>query len=1377
MTAYTFTGNDPNDPTDLGDLANPNEYVPVGLPGANDTVTLPDGYGTGIQGSITVAGFTADTILDDNDTYLAHATATITLTDGGVFTLKGADATLDEAADDTISVVGDMKVLGQTSAYVYVWAGNALNVSGNLTFHGSDSFFVFGGAVAVGGNAILGDASGDSIHMTVTDGTDNLSGATDHGTFQAANLTLDGSLQLEDNGQVTVGHTLTLTGVSSDIRFALNASGGPGSLTIGGSGGTANTLTVDSDGLLVGSGYVSGDITGYSTFGNLQSPIYSLNVVDNGVIRSTGDLVVDGNVTGTGKILINAKSTVELGGSFGNGISGVSVNFPTNGIGTLVLDNLEASNNTWGGIRNLANGDKIILHNINPGSGNIAVISATIGYLPNNNAQLYLQILAGGANYSGASVVANIPIAIPVTSYNNSDYFTVAKSSDGVDTVLTYHQGNGSPKDNPIDLAVNGQTVWQTGKGVNIGVISGNKYELQAMEEIVKDIAPDAHVFGGYGVTGSVNKLKQTCSIIVDDVTNLAEDILPANASGGGDQAIVSAFQDYGTTMVTCAGNSGNLVLPSYSHQYLWEELDVAAMNVLATPGTTIGSYLPANTEGYSLPVQRQAITGPDYGPTTYNTNPGGPVQQLYLGPSGPESTFLDPFDGTSAAAPAVAAVAALMLEANRQLTNRQIDSILSNASYATPINGGSAYTGAGLVNAALAVQAAQAAIRPIVKSGASPAAASGSATGSTVTLAYLSTARGGSVDAGSPQTLTVELSEAVTVTGVPTFTLSNGASAAYDANASDPSNGNLVFDYTPGASDYSANLAVTGLVANGATVQDSSGNNADFSLLFDAPTGVTVDSPLKVTGVASSQSGEAQAGKTVQLTLTLSKPVTVNSAGGAPTLTLSNNATATYDASLSDPATGSLVFDYTIGAAEDTSNLSVIGVNLPVGTTVQDANGDNADFSVASIDKNLGLQIGPATVSGLVALGSNAAHAGETAELALVMSTGVTISGAGSGPTLSLSDGAVASFDSAKSKLSKGLLVFDYAVGSEQTPDVEVSAVNRNGDTITDPNRVAVDFSGALNVPTGLTINSPLTVSSVQTSQTGQSAQLTLIMSEGYVADALDAGPPILVFNDGEIATFDPNASNPSADTLVFDAQLASGVQVGNLGVSAIVLNGALIQDNNRNNADFSAATTGGAVSATFREFLANQSIYDQIAGGFNVADTTVNVAAHVSALEADVANIDSLSFTDRGTATLDVTASQAKADASLLKKITGGWVLNVANVDGSTTTTGHGDKLTITDVKGDDFITGGGGSETFVFQSGFENASLVDFHNHMTGATHDTVSLPSTDFASFAAMFGDAARSGTGVSITAANGDHLVIENTTLTALQGASADFKFV
>ncbi len=91
-----------------------------------------------------------------------------------------------------------------------------------------------------------------------------------------------------------------------------------------------------------------------------------------------------------------------------------------------------------------------------------------------------------------------------------------------------------------------------------------------------------------------------------------------------------------------------------------------------------------------------------------------------------------------------------------------------------------------------------------------------------------------GSVFAGSTVALTVGFSEAVDVTGgTPTLTLNDGASAVYDAAATallgDASK--LVFDYLVSASDpLTTSLAVTGLVAHGATVNDLAGNHADLS-------------------------------------------------------------------------------------------------------------------------------------------------------------------------------------------------------------------------------------------------------------------------------------------------------------------------------------------------------------------------------------------------------------------------------------------------------------------------------------------------------------------------------------------------------------------
>src|SRR5207237_5358721 len=116
-------------------------------------------------------------------------------------------------------------------------------------------------------------------------------------------------------------------------------------------------------------------------------------------------------------------------------------------------------------------------------------------------------------------------------------------------------------------------------------------------------------------------------------------------------------------------------------------------------------------------------------------------------------------------------------------------------------------------------------------------------------------------------------------------------------------------------------------------------------------------------TSVSTPQSGEIAAGHTVQLTLTMNEAVAVNSPGGSPSLALSNGAIATYDAAASNLSLGKLVFDYTVGANEQTPSLSLFAVNLPIGTTVQDTNGNNADFSGA-FNQSTGLQIGPAFVN-----------------------------------------------------------------------------------------------------------------------------------------------------------------------------------------------------------------------------------------------------------------------------------------------------------------------------------------------------------------------------------------------------------------------------
>src|SRR5262249_20838034 len=137
-----------------------------------------------------------------------------------------------------------------------------------------------------------------------------------------------------------------------------------------------------------------------------------------------------------------------------------------------------------------------------------------------------------------------------------------------------------------------------------------------------------------------------------------------------------------------------------------------------------------------------------------------------------------------------------------------------------------------------------------------------------------------------------------------------------------------------------------------------------------------------------------------------------------------------------------------------------------------------------------------------------------------------------------------------------------------------------------------------------------------------------------------------------------------------------------------------------------------------------------------------------------------------------------QASTDASIIGKMTGRYALATQETNGSWDIAGHGDAVTIADIAGVDTIDGGGLSDRFVFSAGFGQASILDDASHWSGAGHDTIQLAKSEFANFAAVLSDASVAQGHVTISATNGDKLMLDGfTTLAQLQAGSADFKFV
>jgi len=148
-----------------------------------------------------------------------------------------------------------------------------------------------------------------------------------------------------------------------------------------------------------------------------------------------------------------------------------------------------------------------------------------------------------------------------------------------------------------------------------------------------------------------------------------------------------------------------------------------------------------------------------------------------------------------------------------------------------------------------------------------------------------------GTLKAGESVHLIVTFNEPITVVGLPFLGLNNGGTAALNAFTAN----SLTFTYTVGIGEDTADLAVTSLNLNGATIKDAQGNNADLSgAVNNNPTGTlvvdTIVAAPTINVVASNDvvnDGEALAGFAISgigeagATVTLSFDSSITLAGG----------------------------------------------------------------------------------------------------------------------------------------------------------------------------------------------------------------------------------------------------------------------------------------------------------------------------------------------------------------------------------------------------------------------------------------------------------------------------------------------------------------
>jgi uncharacterized repeat protein (TIGR03803 family) len=538
-----------------------------------------------------------------------------------------------------------------------------------------------------------------------------------------------------------------------------------------------------------------------------------------------------------------------------------------------------------------------------------------------------------------------------------------------------------------------------------------------------------------------------------------------------------------------------------------------------------------------------------------------------------------------------------------------------------------------------------------------------------TAVTAVLASPASGTESIGQTITLTLVFNQGVTVSGgTPTFTLNNGGTAVYDAAATaalgDPTR--MVLSYTVAATDSPVNsLAIVRGDQNGAVIVDAAGHGPDFTAAFTSFPAIHIQSGATVVSVlASPTSGVEHVGDTMTFTIGMDRAVTVS--GGTPTLKLSNNGTATYDAAataaLGDPA--KLVFSYTVAASDgsvSSINPLYVAFGSQNGAAILDSSGAASDFS-ATLTGFPGIQIDATpqvTVTSVVASASGVEHAGDTIVFTMTMSGAVTVSGGT--PTFTLNNGGKAVYDAAATAALNDptKLVFKYTVAASDFAANGLTFVrgDQNGAVILDAAWHGPDFSAAFtNFPDVSVVTPATAVTSLvasapsQINFPGYTMTFTMTMNR---AVTVTGGTPTLALNDGGTATYDATATAALGDPtkLMFTYTVsASDLTETSLAVVREDANGAVIFDQSGASPDFSGALKSFPNIGVLTPATTVTSAAASPSSGTEEPGDVITLTYTMSRAVTVTGGTPTLTLNDGGTATYDAAATAALGDPTKL-------------------------------------------------------------------------------------------------------------------------------
>ena len=466
--------------------------------------------------------------------------------------------------------------------------------------------------------------------------------------------------------------------------------------------------------------------------------------------------------------------------------------------------------------------------------------------------------------------------------------------------------------------------------------------------------------------------------------------------------------------------------------------------------------------------------------------------------------------------------------------------------------------------------------------------------------VAVTSPAADGRYNAGDVLSITVQFSEAVTVTGTPQLTLETGTvdrQATYDSGSG---TNTLTFTYTVQAGDTTADLGYISTAAlglNGGAIADAAGNNAGLSLpalgsagSLQSSKNIIIDTTAP--GVIRFSRETPSTSPTNADSLTF-RVVFNEAVQGVDVADFSVNGSTAGVTGVVAVAGSQTTYDVTVGGGNLAGLDGIVGLNFSPGQTITDLAGNTLPGAEPSIDETYLLDNTAAFVTQVSSPTPNGSYnLGDLVTITMQFSEAVQVTGT---PALTLETGASDRTATYVSGSGSNTLTFQYTVQAEDASgDLDyVSTAALTGGTIQD---VAGNNANR-------TLATPGTPGSL-----GDNANLII-----------DTAAPLLT----SIVRQSPPLDTTNADSLVFRVTFSETVQ--NVNISDFVANGS----------------TAAVASVT----PISGSVYDVTLAGGNLASFNGTVGLNLSAAQNIVDGAgNALPGTEPGTDetyTLDNTAA----------------------------------------------------------------------------------------------------------------------------------------